>query len=157
MEISSRVFLALRAYMWYWKLSSALPACSLWESTYVEDIVQCLTYSQCLVDLSGVCKYTHVCLSQRRMASVFLICFPSYFLRQDLSLNRELVDLASLAVLGQSPSTSVTVVSTSPGFFFFSNVGTELKFRFFRLAQQALPNWANSQVPTAQFNLTDYY
>lgn len=66
------VFPALRAYMWYWKLSSALPACSLWEPTHVEDIVQWLTYSQCSVNPSCVCKCTHVCLSRRRMASVFL-------------------------------------------------------------------------------------
>lgn len=74
-------------------------------------------------------------------------CFPPCFLRQDLSLNCELVDLAS-----QSPSTSITVVSTSPGFSFF-NVGTELKLRFSGL----FTNGAISQVPTTQFNLTDYY
>lgn len=74
------------------------------------------------------------------MASVFLIRFPSYFLRQDLSLNRELVDLASLAVLGQSLSTSVTVVSTSSGFFFSSNVGTELKLRFSGLRSKHFSN-----------------
>lgn len=87
-----------------------------------------------------VCKCTHVCLSRRRLASVFLICFPSYFLRQDLSLNRELVDLASLAVLGQSLSTSVTVVSTSSGVFFSSNVGTELKLRFSGLRSKHFSN-----------------
>lgn len=86
------------------------------------------------------------------MASVFLIRFPSYFLRQDLSLNRELVDLASLAVLGQSLSTSVTVVSTSSGVFFFK-CGYWAKTQIFRLAQQAVQQLSQFPSPYCSVQL----
>lgn len=56
-----------------------------------------LSHLQCVYVYPFMCMFLYVCVGQTLMSSVFSVWFQPYLLRQGISLNWKLANLATLA------------------------------------------------------------